>query len=88
MMWARCEDHQLIIGVQDQGYGIPAAQQSKIFEPFTQLDQQPEQSHPGTGLGLSISKKLVEYMGGQISFSSQEGLGTTFELRFALLVDP
>ena len=88
MMWARCENHQLIIGVQDQGHGIPAAQQSKIFEPFVQLEPQPDQSHPGTGLGLSISKKLVEYMGGQISFSSQEGLGTTFELRFALLVNP
>lgn len=88
MMWARCEDHQLIIGVQDQGSGIPDVLRSKIFEPFTQLGQQPGHSHPGTGLGLSISKKLVEYMGGQISFSSQEGLGTTFELRFALLVDP
>ncbi|MDZ7870317.1 MAG: PAS domain-containing sensor histidine kinase [Rheinheimera sp.] len=87
MMWARCEDHQLIIGVQDQGCGIPAVQQHRIFEPFVQLDQQPDHNHPGTGLGLSISKKLVEYMGGQISFSSQEGLGTTFELRFPLLVE-
>ncbi len=87
MLSARSEAHQLVIGVQDQGPGIPEALQSKIFEPFTRLDQPEGEAQPGSGLGLSISKKLVQYMGGQISLRSQAGLGTTFELRFPLLVE-
>lgn len=87
MLWARTETHQLVIGVQDQGPGIPDALHSRIFEPFTRLDQPEGRAQPGSGLGLSISKKLVQYMGGKISFSSQEGIGTTFELRFPLLVE-
>lgn len=87
MLWARTETHQLVIGVQDQGPGIPEALHRRIFEPFTRLGQPDSQVQPGSGLGLSISKKLVQYMGGQISFSSQEGIGTTFELRFPLLVE-
>lgn len=87
MLWTRTETHQLVIGVQDQGPGIPDALHSRIFEPFTRLDQPEGRAQPGSGLGLSISKKLVQYMGGQISFSSQEGIGTTFELRFPLLVE-
>lgn len=88
MLWTRSEGDKLIIGVQDQGSGIPQELQHQIFQPFTQLGNQHVASHPGTGLGLSICKKLVEYMGGQISFSSEEGVGTTFELRFAVLVQP
>ena len=88
MVWSRSENNQLVNGVQDQGSGIPEALRNKIFEPFTQVGMPSGQSHPGSGLGLSISKKLVEYMGGQISFRCEEGLGTTFELRFALLVEP
>lgn len=87
MLWARTEARQLVIGVQDQGPGIPEALQSKIFEPFTRLDQPDSEAQPGSGLGLSISKKLVQYMGGQISLRCQEGMGTTFELRFPLLVE-
>jgi signal transduction histidine kinase len=86
MVWARTEAHQLVIGVQDQGSGIPEVLHSRIFEPFNQLEQPDGQTQTGSGLGLSISKKLVEYMGGKISLRSQEGLGTTFELRFPLLV--
>ena len=87
MLWARTEAHQLVIGVQDQGRGIPEAQYTKVFEPFTRLEPPDGEAQPGSGLGLSISKKLVQYMGGQISFSSQEGIGTTFELRIPLLVE-
>lgn len=87
MLSARTEARQLVIAVQDQGRGIPEAQYSKVFEPFTRLEPQDGEAQPGSGLGLSISKKLVQYMGGQISFSSQEGIGTTFELRFPLLVE-
>jgi len=87
MLWARIEARQLVIGVQDQGPGIPEAQQAKVFEPFTRLDPQDDAAQPGSGLGLSISKKLVQYMGGQISLRSQAGMGTTFELRFPLLVE-
>ena len=87
MLSARTEARQLVIAVQDQGRGIPEAQHAKVFEPFSRLEPQDGEAQPGSGLGLSISKKLVQYMGGHISFSSQEGIGTTFELRFPLLVE-
>ena len=88
MLSIRCEEQQLVIGVQDQGSGIPSDFVSKIFEPFVQREHHATKSHSGTGLGLSICKKLVDHMHGQISLQSEEGFGTTVELRFALLVEP
>jgi PAS domain S-box-containing protein len=72
-------DHVLVaFEVGDTGIGIPPEQLEGIFEPFAQAD--PHASHPygGTGLGLSISHELVSLMGGELSATSEPGVGSTF----------
>ncbi len=70
----------LIIAVEDSGIGIPADQQTLIFESFRQQDGQSTRKYGGTGLGLAISKRLVEMMNGQISVASIPGKGSHFEI--------
>ena len=66
------------IGVADTGIGVSLEKQDKLFENFFQVDGSHTKSYGGTGLGLAISQKLVEAMGGTISFYSMgEGLGST-----------
>jgi PAS domain S-box-containing protein len=64
--------------VADEGLGIPAAEQSRIFEKFYRLDPDMTQGIGGTGLGLYICRELVERMGGRIWLESVEGKGSTF----------
>ncbi len=70
----------LIITVEDSGVGIPADQQTIIFESFKQQDGQSTRKYGGTGLGLSISKGLVEMMNGKISVNSTFGKGSNFNV--------
>lgn len=74
------ENHteHLLIEVEDSGSGIPLDDQEKVFEDFTQIGAQAKQQ--GTGLGLPISRQFVELMGGEISFSSDVGQGSTFRI--------
>jgi len=66
------------ISVADTGIGVSLEKQNKLFENFYQVDGSRTKSYGGTGLGLAISQKLVEAMGGRISFYSMgEGLGST-----------
>ena len=65
--------------VSDNGIGIPADEQYKIFERFYRVDRARTSNLGGTGLGLAIVKSLVEKYGGKISVVSEEGKGTTFE---------
>lgn len=74
----------LVINVEDSGIGIPEDKQDRIFKHFTQVDASTTRRFGGTGLGLAISKQLVELMGGVISFTSEEGKGTTFSVRIPL----
>ncbi|MFN6497501.1 MAG: ATP-binding protein [Nostoc sp. DedQUE01] len=69
-------DKVAIFYIQDQGIGIPEADQARLFESFYRASN--VQSIQGTGLGLVIVKRCVDAHGGQISFTSQVGVGTTF----------
>ena len=66
------------ISVADTGIGVSLEKQNKLFENFYQVDGSRTKSYGGTGLGLAISQKLIEAMGGTISFYSMgDGLGST-----------
>jgi len=69
---------EALIQVCDQGTGIPAEFQSRIFQKFAQADGSDTRQCGGTGLGLSISKELMTKMHGTIGFDSVEGKGSTF----------
>ncbi|CAI5473782.1 unnamed protein product, partial [Closterium sp. Yama58-4] len=69
---------RLVISVEDTGIGIPYGVQRHIFKPFVQADASNTRTHGGTGIGLAISRQLVKLMGGQLTFSSRPGVGTTF----------
>ncbi|MHB1204135.1 MAG: sensor histidine kinase [Rhodospirillaceae bacterium] len=66
----------LVISVRDTGIGIPRAEISRLFEPFTQIRSSPRLAHDGTGLGLPLSKKLAERLGGTLTLDSEPGVGT------------
>ncbi len=66
------------IAVEDEGIGIPASEQSAIFEKFYRSDPELRQAPSGTGLGLYISRELVRRMGGRIGVESRPGAGSTF----------
>jgi PAS domain S-box-containing protein len=68
----------VLFRVVDQGLGIPADEQARIFEKFYRLDPDMTQGIGGTGLGLYICRELVERMGGRIWLESDEGKGSTF----------
>ena len=72
---------------RDTGIGMSEAFQKQIFEPFAQEYVGSRTKYAGTGLGMPITKKLVEKMGGTISFESKEGAGTTFVIRIPFRID-
>lgn len=69
-----------ILEIEDNGSGIPVEIRERIFDPFFTTKKEGE----GTGLGLSFCKSMIEKMGGQITFQSQEKKGTTFKLKIPL----
>ncbi len=64
--------------VIDTGIGISPQAQARIFESFTQADQNITRTYGGTGLGTTISKQLVELMGGRMGVQSEPGIGSIF----------
>lgn len=76
-----------VIRVTDCGIGIPEAFQPHIFERFSQHGAALTRKTGGTGLGLAITKMLVEAHGGTISFTSEQGFGTTFAVFLRLSED-
>jgi signal transduction histidine kinase len=75
------ENGYAAIGVKDQGPGLSAEDQEKLFRKFTRLSAQPTGGESSTGLGLSIVKKLAESMSGTVLCRSVLGEGATFVLR-------
>lgn len=79
-----CTSDMLHISVSDTGYGIPKAQQDKIFTKLFRADNVQKLDVDGTGLGLYIVRSVVEQSGGSITFTSEEGKGTTFSVLLPL----
>lgn len=75
---------ELFCEVTDTGIGMTQAQQSKVFESFTQADGSTSRKFGGTGLGLSIVQQLVKLMGGQVQLSSKPDQGSQFTVNFKL----
>jgi signal transduction histidine kinase len=76
---ARRRDGACEITLRDNGPGIPKVIWGTLFQPFTTHGKK-----GGTGLGLAISKGIVEAHGGEITFASKKGTGTTFHIRLPL----
>jgi signal transduction histidine kinase len=75
-IWPEEREKEVSICIADNGIGIPAQHQEKIFEVFQRLHAQKE--YPGTGIGLAIVSKAVERMGGHVGVESEPGKGSRF----------
>jgi len=72
------ENEDMIIEIKDTGIGIPEEYHSKIFDLYFSTKKE------GNGLGLSISQKIISQLGGNISFKTESGEGTTFKIKIPL----
>ena len=85
---SEASDLRLRIDVADTGIGIPADQQERMFDAFTQVGGTITHRQGGTGLGLAIARQLAELMGGRLWADSTEGVGSVFHLAGPLGVAP
>lgn len=87
-VWVECSyDHKsdlVVIRVSDTGVGIPREKWGTIFSLFTQVDMSATREHGGIGLGLTVAAKLIEQMGGDISFETTPGVGSTFTIQLPM----
>ena len=80
-------DDVVEVSVSDQGRGISAEDQQRVFERFYRVDPARSRVTGGTGLGLSIVKHICATHGGEVTVWSQESQGSTFTLRLPALID-
>ncbi|EOQ87894.1 PAS domain S-box protein [Leptospira yanagawae serovar Saopaulo str. Sao Paulo = ATCC 700523] len=73
------EKTKLKFSIRDTGIGIPETHKNKIFQSFWQGESNSTRRFGGTGLGLRITKSLIDLMGGEIEFISEEAKGTEFQ---------
>jgi signal transduction histidine kinase len=81
------DDGYVRFTVSDEGLGIPAGEQARIFEKFYRLDPNQTRGVGGTGLGLYISRELVSRMNGRLWVDSSEGEGSTFYVELPLAAE-
>ena len=81
------EDKSIVLSYSDTGLGSAKKHQKNIFKKFYRVEDSLNAKIKGHGLGLNIVKNLVELNGGKIDFESDIGVGTTFILKFPILVD-
>lgn len=72
--------------VEDSGIGIPPRVQARLFRRFAQADASTTRRFGGTGRGLSIVKHLAELMGGTVTLTSVEGVGSVFSVRLKFAI--
>ena len=84
LLSARDGVYHIEASVTDDGIGITAEQQSRLFSSFEQADKGTAKQYGGTGLGLAITKNLTELMGGGILLESEPGRGSKFTVNFRL----
>jgi len=77
---------QVTVRIRDQGIGIPAEEQTQLFQRFARASNGPDHGIPGAGLGLFVCRELLERQGGRIWFESTEGVGTTFSLTLPVIL--
>jgi len=74
----RVEGDEVLVFVSDEGVGIPATEQERIFDRFARVDNSLTRQTPGAGLGLFLVKAVIEAHGGRVGVESQPGQGSTF----------
>jgi signal transduction histidine kinase len=77
----RSDAGSLGVHIRDTGAGIAPADQQRVFDAFTQLDDSATRASPGVGLGLAICRRLALLLGGDVTLDSTPGSGSTFTLR-------
>jgi len=82
MVEMRRRNAHILVKITDNGWGIPTAQQKRIFTKLFRADNVRKRDTEGTGLGLYIVRAIVKKSGGKIWFESKEGKGTTFYITF------
>lgn len=80
-LWTECDENTVSIYIADQGPGIPAAEQGKLFTQFGKLSPRPTGNESSTGLGLWIVKQLVNAQDGEVGLISPPEGGSTFWVR-------
>jgi signal transduction histidine kinase len=78
----------VLVGVADDGPGIPAVDRSRVFDRFVRLDQDRSRNAGGTGLGLAIVREIVVAHGGTVSIDDRVGGGTVVSLQLPLAWAP
>jgi PAS domain S-box-containing protein len=80
------EQDEVRVWVSDEGIGIPATEQERIFDRFTRVDSSLTRQMPGAGLGLFLVKSVVEAHGGRVWVDSRPGQGSTFSFTLPIII--